>query len=90
ADAPVETGIVPCIIDPDNCPRPVDPGSPEGQQVVDYLNRCCGEEFLQASFESRGMTVGPAAALTVTLGEPVDEGAAAADAAPGPPVPQPD
>ena len=68
-DGQVETGLVPCILGPDNCPRPVEPGSEECRQVVDYLNRCCAEEFLQATFNDEGMTVGPAAALTVTIGE---------------------
>jgi hypothetical protein len=42
---------------------------------VDYLNRCCAEEFLHASFDDHGMTVGPAAALTVTIDEQAAAGA---------------
>ncbi|MFL5911985.1 MAG: CapA family protein [Gaiellaceae bacterium] len=74
-DGRIDTGLVPCILGPDNCPRPVEPGSEECGQVVDYLNRCCAEEFLQASFADEGMTVGPAAALTVAIGEQAAAGA---------------
>lgn len=50
-----EVGVVPCVLGPDNRPRPVDGDSGPGAEVVAYLRRCCEEEDLPVSIETGGV-----------------------------------
>ncbi|WP_107123040.1 CapA family protein [Streptomyces caeruleatus] len=51
ADGTVRAGFAPCVLGPDNSPRPVAASSPEGKEVIDYLERCCAYEELSTRFE---------------------------------------
>ncbi|WP_211259872.1 CapA family protein [Streptomyces violens] len=58
----IEAGFVPCVLGPDNSPRPVSALDGEGKQIIDYLERCCAEEdlpthFVRDSYELAGAPV---------------------------------
>jgi hypothetical protein len=46
AGGTVETGVIPCRIEPDGRRRPLDPVAEDGRDVLDFLRRCCAEERL--------------------------------------------
>jgi poly-gamma-glutamate synthesis protein (capsule biosynthesis protein) len=49
--------ILPCLIQPDNSPRLVDPGEPMFLEIVDYLSAIGAEENMTASVEANGSSV---------------------------------
>jgi hypothetical protein len=50
-DGVPRTGFAPCVLGPDNSPRPVAAATSEGAEVVDYLERACAFEELPTRFE---------------------------------------
>ena len=49
-----DVGFLPCRLNPEGQVYPVDPGSPEGTEVVDYLWKGCTTQGLNARFETEG------------------------------------
>lgn len=47
----LQAGFAPCVLGPDNSPRPVAASTPEGKEVIDYLERCCESEGIATRFE---------------------------------------
>ncbi|MFC7309218.1 CapA family protein [Streptomyces monticola] len=56
----VRAGFVPCVLGPDNSPRPVSAHSAEGARVIDYVEQGCREEGLATRFERDDEKVGDA------------------------------
>lgn len=51
AGGTLEAGVIPCRIEPDGRPRPLDPGAQDGRELLEFLRRCCAEERLPATLE---------------------------------------
>ncbi len=51
-------GFVPCLLRPDGLVHPVDPGSPEGGEVVAYVEKGCATQNLNARVEPAGVRLG--------------------------------
>ena len=49
-----DVGFLPCRLKPDGRVYPVDPASPEGREVVDYVRRGCTTQALDARIEHEG------------------------------------
>jgi hypothetical protein len=47
----LQAGFGPCLLGPDNSPRPVPASTAEGKEVIDYLERCCEFEENATRFE---------------------------------------
>jgi hypothetical protein len=64
----LRAGFAPCVLGPDNSPRPVAASTPEGKEVVDYLERACAFEGLPARFERDAFAIEGIAVTAVTPG----------------------
>ena len=49
-----DAGFLPCRLNAEGQVFPVDPGSPEGKEVVDYLRKACTTQGLSPRFETEG------------------------------------
>ena len=54
AGVPSEFGFVPCRLNPDGAVRAVDPESPEGREVVDYVDHGCASQNLNGRVDRTG------------------------------------
>ncbi|MER7845238.1 CapA family protein [Kitasatospora sp. NPDC096077] len=52
----LQVGFAPCVLGPDNSPRPVAASTPEGKEVIDYLEQCCEFEEIATRFERDAFT----------------------------------
>ncbi|WP_158771675.1 CapA family protein [Streptomyces sp. NRRL S-340] len=73
ADGSIRAGFAPCVLGPDNSPRPVAASTPEGKEVIDYLERACAYEELPTRFERDAYTFH---GIHVTAVRPADRPAA--------------
>ncbi|WP_199810695.1 CapA family protein [Streptomyces rimosus] len=64
----LQAGFAPCVLGPDNNPRPVAASTPEGKEVVDYLERACAVEELSTRFQRDAFTIEDIAVTAVTPG----------------------